>query len=227
MGSSVAIGIDIGQRQDPTALCVAERADDHFVVRHLERLELGTPYPAVAQRIAHVYAGVLERVAADIFEARAREVGSFADERSFAELERQARERVWILVDATGVGTPVIDLLRESGGLQAARITGVFLTAGERCALRPHDTEGRVGKAYLVSRLQALIQSRRIALPRTAEARALADELLNYEIRVDEQTALLQAGAFKTGTHDDLATALGLACLLDTTTYRCGSLQYA
>jgi len=44
--------------------------------------------------------------------------------------------------------------------------------------------------------------------------RALAEELLTYEVRVSE-SANLQAGAFKTGTHDDMATALGLACLYD------------
>jgi hypothetical protein len=35
--------------------------------------------------------------------------------------------------------------------------------------------------------------------------------LLNYEIRVNEN-ASAQFGAFKVGSHDDLATALGLAC---------------
>ena len=48
----VTIGVDIGQKHDPTAVCVAEaetRTDrDHFLIRHLERLPLGTPYPDVA-----------------------------------------------------------------------------------------------------------------------------------------------------------------------------------
>jgi len=43
----LAIGLDIGQKRDPTALCVAEiherriseeRTEVHFLVRHLERL---------------------------------------------------------------------------------------------------------------------------------------------------------------------------------------------
>jgi len=61
-----------------------------------------------------------------------------------------------------------------------------------------------------VSRLQALLQSGRLHLPRTAEAEALAAELLDYEIRVDEH-ANDKYGAFKVGSHDDLVTALGLA----------------
>jgi len=38
----------------------------------------------------------------------------------------------------------------------------------------------------------------------------LAGELLTYEIKVSENGADTY-GAFKVGTHDDLATALGLA----------------
>ena len=62
-----------------------------------------------------------------------------------------------------------------------------------------------------MSRLQVLLQSERVHLPATAEAGILAQELLNYEIRVNENAAA-QFGAFKVGSHDDLATALGLAC---------------
>jgi hypothetical protein len=47
-------------------------------------------------------------------------------------------------------------------------------------------------------------------LPETPEARALASELLDYEIHVDEN-ANEKYGAFKVGRHDDLVTAVGLA----------------
>jgi hypothetical protein len=50
---------------------------------------------------------------------------------------------------------------------------------------------------------------------RTLDGRLLqAAELRVYEVRVSED-AKLSAGAFKTGMHDDMATALGLACLFD------------
>jgi hypothetical protein len=42
----------------------------------------------------------------------------------------------------------------------------------------------------------------------------LTDELLTYELRVDEN-ANDRYGAFKVGTHDDLVTALGLAVQVD------------
>lgn len=74
--------------------------------------------------------------------------------------------------------------------------------------------EVSLGKAFLVSRLQALLQTRRLHLPRSPEAEALAQELLDYEIRVDEN-ANDRYGAFRVGTHDDLVTALGLAVQSD------------
>ena len=67
-----------------------------------------------------------------------------------------------------------------------------------------------LGKACLVSRLQTLLQSDRIHLPRTAGAEVLAEDLRNFEIRVDEN-ANDRYGAFRVGTHDDLVTALDLA----------------
>jgi hypothetical protein len=49
-----------------------------------------------------------------------------------------------------------------------------------------------------------------ILLPRTTEARVLAQELLDNEIRVDER-ANDSYGAFTVGSHDDFVAALGVA----------------
>lgn len=187
---TVFIGVDIGQKRDPTAVCVAEverravggREEVHFMVRHLDRLPLGTPYPEIARRLGEITG----RVA------------------------RRSRERPVTFVDATGVGKPVVDLLRERA--HDTRIVPVYFTHGDR---RTEDEdEIKLGKAYLVSRLQSLLQTGRIHLPHTREAQALAEELRDYEIRVDEN-ANDRYGAFKVGKHDDLVTALGLAVQSD------------
>ncbi|MEM7481075.1 MAG: hypothetical protein AAF481_07855 [Acidobacteriota bacterium] len=181
------IGVDIGQKRDPTAIAVAETdqrqsahqsGDTHFVIRYLHRLPLGTPYPEVARRIAEV-----------------------------AE-KAQARSNAFpiVFLDATGVGKPVVDLVSE--GWLHGDLYAVYFTHGDR--RRVDGQRVTLGKAHLVSRLQALLQAGRIHLPPTLEARALAEELLDYEIRVDEQ-GKDRYGAFRTGTHDDLVTALGLA----------------
>lgn len=191
----VAIGLDIGQKRDPTAICVAEidpreqgkRTDIHFLIRHLERLPLGTPYPQVAERFAQLVSRV----------------------------RTKTDRKPTIFVDATGVGQPVVDIMRDE--VQGGLIVEVYFTHGDRrTETKEHHTLKSVslGKAFLVSRLQALLQTGRLHLPRNAESAALTEELLNYEIRIDDN-ANDRYGAFRVGTHDDLVTALGLAVQVD------------
>lgn len=186
---SVCIGIDIGQKRDPTAICVVEveeRTDDtYFLVRHLERLALGTAYPQVATRVAVVVKQVRRRMSED-------------------------GASLSVYADATGVGLPVVDLLKAAG----VRVTPVLFTYGDKRTVDREQGRVTLGKAWLVSRLQALLQSGRLLLPDTSEARALAQELLDYEIKVSEDGDL-KAGAFRVGSHDDLVTALGLATQLE------------
>src|SRR5215211_5404033 len=182
---SVTVGVDIGQRRDPTAIAVVEQehrgSEIHHMARHLERLPLGSPYPAVAERVAAVVGGVHAATSG---------------------------EAPTLYVDATGVGTPIVDVLRAANVGDLAQLKAVFFNHGDR--RKVERGEVKLGKAWLVSRMQALLQSGLLHLPRTAEAEALGKELLDYEIRVTED-ANDRYGAFRVGAHDDLVTALGLA----------------
>ena len=205
--STVTIGIDVGQRVDPTAIAVCQLEGDYFTVHYLERLPLGTAYPAVAKRVRVLFERTAKKVALELSQPMLLALPDALEE---------AGRRIWTFIDITGVGSPVCELLRE--GMGAEHITGVSFTYGDRCGVYPGSREGSLGKGFLVSRLQVLLQSRRIALPETSEARALAEELLDYEIRVTDD-ANARYGAFKVGTHDDLVTALGLATLFDADAY--------
>lgn len=188
----ITIGVDIGQKRDPKAIAVAEldrrpsssdRTESHYLVRHLERLPAGTTYPETVQWLARVAEKVRHR----------------------------AEHGPTLYVNLTGLGQPLLDLMRNEG--VPSPLYGVHFTHGAR-----RTREGRqiiLGKAYLVTRLQTLLQSGQIHLPRTAEAKALAAELLDYEIPVAEG-ADDRYGAFRVGSHDDLVTALGLAVHRDT-----------
>ncbi len=195
----VTVGVDIGQKRDPTALAVAEVAhrqgEDYHIIRRLERLPLGTTYPQVAVRLKSVVAGVRTRMAWDEAERQADPSWQRppSDDASLA-----------VYVDATGVGQPAVDLLAVGDVL----IHAVYFTYGDKRIV--NGMQMSLGKAWLVSHLQALLQTGRILLPKTTEAEILATELQDYEITVD-QDANDKYGAFKVGTHDDLVTALGLA----------------
>jgi hypothetical protein len=99
-------------------------------------------------------------------------------------------------------------LSRNANRLRAARLVPVYFTHGDRRTLV--EGEVRLGKAWLVSQMQTLLQGGLLHLPNTSEAEALGRELLDYEIRVSED-ANDRYGAFSVGAHDDLVTALGLA----------------
>ena len=188
------IGIDIGQKRDPTAIAVAEieyrpiadaghgrlKKESHYLTRFLERLPLGTPYPEVARRLGDICQRVSQRCG----------------------------RRPTVFVDATGVGQPIVDVLEAS--TREAHLRSVYFTHGDRRTEDQAESRVTLGKAYLVSRLQSLLQFQRLHLPDSSEARTLAQELLDYEIRVDED-ANDRYGAFRVGTHDDLVTAIGLA----------------
>jgi hypothetical protein len=213
---TVIIGCDLGQKSDPTAIVVAEtelrpappwqppagsllapvpRSEIVYIIRYLSRLPLGTPYPNVASRIVDIVRGVRDRKPASIS----------------------------LYVDATGVGTPVVDILRVALAAEPITLIPATFTHGERFIR--DGTGARVGKAFLVSRLQALLQTDRIKLPKTAEADTLARELMDYEIKVSED-AQDKYGAFKVGSHDDLVTALGLCVVDDPAAYYAGNLEW-
>jgi hypothetical protein len=67
-----------------------------------------------------------------------------------------------------------------------------------------------LGKAWLVSRLQVLLQEKRLHLPQDANTSTLVQELRTYSHSPAPNAADLY-GAFKVGTHDDLVNAIGLA----------------
>lgn len=189
---ATTIGVDVGKKQDPTAICVIEPQNrtiddvqsEHYLIRHLERVHLGTRYPDVADRVDYV----AEQVA----------------------LKTEATPKLYI--DATGVGQAVADILKDRNRDYIALMAVDFVSGKKR---REDDDGIKLGKTGFVSRLQRLLQTGRIHAPRNPETEALAEELLNYEIRQSEE-GVLKFGAFRTGTHDDLVTALGLAVQVDT-----------
>ena len=203
MGTTV-IGADIGQLRDPTAIVVAEvkrqdvpRPQAVYMVRHVERLPLGTEYPKVADRIGEIV-------------SKLRKADDEERDRLWATKTRPVP--LYVMADATGVGRPVVEMMRDVLTGTGAMLTAVTFTAGEGINGSMGSTELSVSKTFFASRLKSLTQSDRVHLPDTPEARALAEELQNYELRATKKANLL-LGAFKAGTHDDLATALGLAVL--------------
>ena len=212
----IQIGIDVGQITDPSSVCVAECSqvdtgkvrydrvqtlahfDDRgvwipatgiepvvrteYTVRFIQRLPLGTSYPDVADYLANLLCN-----------------------------KQFERRRMRCLIDVTGIGRAIFDLLKAEielrKELREVSLQPVSFVHGEKY----NRSTGTLGKAYLVSRLQSLLQSGRVHAPDTAEVKAMLEELHVYEIKVSQE-GKEQFGAVQ-GRHDDLATALGLSVL--------------
>src|SRR5690242_9135603 len=150
----VTVGIDVGQKRDPTAIAVAELEQRHdgayHLIRLLERLPLRTPYPEIAQRLATIVGNLQARMQQDE-----------AERLLMPRWQRPPAQSLvpTVYVDATGVGQPVVDLLAQAG----VALHAVYFTYGDR--RKVEDRQVSLGKAWLVSRLQALLQTGRILLP--------------------------------------------------------------
>lgn len=191
------IGIDLGMRQDYSAIAVIEKSKqptgktdpatlrpatvNRLDLRHLHRFQLGTPYSSIVDEVAKL-------------------AGTITLHGQFKNVE--------LIVDATGVGTPVVEQLerRKMGvPIRAVTITGgnVVSRDGNRYSVPKRD---------LVSTTAILLQGRQLRIAASlAFADTLQKELLNFKLKV---TA---AGndtyeAWREGDHDDLVLAVALAC---------------
>jgi hypothetical protein len=187
------VGVDLGQKQDFTAIAVVERwevvtgfdyvnwaqtVEERNSLRHLERVALGTTYPEVVRRVREV--------------ARSAEVAG----------------KCTVVADATGVGAPVIDLLR--GAELGCELVAVTITGGDRASRA--DGGWRVPKRELVVGLEVMLEtgSLRIAAG-LREGETFIKELTGMRVRVSAGRRE-QFGAWREGTHDDLVLAAALAC---------------
>jgi hypothetical protein len=189
------VGWDPAQAADWSALAVVERArmpDERgawsnihgtaeryittYSVRHLERMPRHTDYVAQARHVAGLMATA-----------------------------PLARPDTALIVDATGLGRPLVDLIRRAG----LRPIPVTLTGGEG-AKRDGAGGWRLSKTELTGRLSALLHGGELKIARDLPlAPALADELADFRVTFTATGASTFGAA--AGRHDDLVLAVGLA----------------
>ena len=197
------VGLDLGQAADFTAIAVAERtthkSDEqdafglktvaHYSVRHLHRFPLGTAYPTIVDHVATMIAAP------------------------------ELRPEPTLVVDATGVGAPVVDLLEDR--IYSADLVPITITGGDQVV--EDSGRFRVPKRDLVSAVNILLQTRRLTFAEAlAEAHVLRSELQNFRVKITA-TAHDTYGTWREGKHDDLVLAVALACWYGENPGRAGS----
>jgi hypothetical protein len=183
------VGLDLGQTKDPTALAVVERSK--------------VPDAARPGRSANRF-GVkyLRR-----WPLGTSYVQIVADVKAL--VDRPPLPGCSLVVDKTGVGAGVVDLLRSAG--PRASLYAVTITAGTE--VFAEGLEYHVPKKDLVAVLQVALQAGRLAIAALPEAAVLAKELANFRVKVTA-AANETFGAWRDGQHDDLVLAVALACWL-------------
>jgi len=107
-------------------------------------------------------------------------------------------------IDVTGVGSGIVSMLEQA--MPDETIFSVYMTGGQSTTINQYDVH--IGKQELVSTLVGTLNSGTLHLP--PDASDLVEELQNYEVRTSE-AGRDRYGVFKTGAHDDEATALALS----------------
>lgn len=170
------LGLDLGQANDYTALCILEIQPGRSYA--VRRLERirGESYPNIVQKV----------------EALMRSPA--------------LKGNASLVVDQTGVGVPVVDLLRKAG----LRPVAISIHGGDKIS-NEGDT-WRVPKRDLVGVLQVLLQSGRLKVSSQLKlGPVLQAEMLNFKVKIDPVTAHDSYSAWRESDHDDLILSVALA----------------
>ena len=200
------VGLDLGQMADPSALAIASRRIDTwghvqrqtYQIRHLERFQLGTPYPEIVEQVRARLAALPKPHRWDELQASRR-----------LPLDGPVllRKPYELILDVTGVGRPVADMFRA---LDTWPIM-VTMTHGFNMSMPKRD-EVHLPKVQLISAFQVALQQQRVQVARgLPESATLIKEAVNFQYKMSEKTGDEQYGAWREGTHDDLLFAACLA----------------
>ena len=125
-------------------------------------------------------------------------------------LVKKLPEKPSMAVDATGVGRPVIDMIRDAN--LPASVYPITLTAGD--AVTRDGMERRVPKRDVASTIAVLLQTGRLRIARgLKESETLLRELLNFRVKIS-LSGHDSYEAWREKEHDDLVLAVGLAAWL-------------
>ncbi len=193
------VGLDLGQRNDYSALVVVEVVPNteppRYVVRHIERTR-GKSYSDVAR-------WVKDRVSRPPLGP-----GILAQARGLVTRQPPTTAAsVYIIVDETGVGAGVVEILEDAQ--LGHPLVPVTITAG--LGETKHGQRWNVSKARLISTIDALIDNNRLTIgPKVPGRDVLFNELTNFR-RKYSKAANEMFASWRESDHDDTVLACALA----------------
>jgi len=190
---TIFIGVDLGQAQDYTAICVLERivkgegilghdrmGERLYRLHSIERPPRGTEYPKIIDRLIALYRS--------------------------PQLEGYKKA---VAIDYTGLGRPVFDMMRAAGFRRS--LNAISITGGSDATY--NGGHYNVPKRDLVSGLQIMLHSGSLQIAKgIKEADALIDELQNFQTHISAAGHDTYGG--RSGVHDDIVLSVSMAAWL-------------
>ena len=192
------ISADLGQVNDFTAITITERImqcqkntefkswtsqpdknPKTFHLRHIERPARGTTYPNIVDRI-----------------------------KELTNSPQLAGKSKAVVIDITGLGRPVWDLMQNSGFRR--QMNGITITGGS--TVTQNDDIFSVPKRDLITAMQVAFQNEDLKIAKgLPEADALIKELVNFKVKIGVSGHDTYE-AWREGIHDDivLSAAMGV-----------------
>jgi hypothetical protein len=191
------IGLDLGQVNDPTALSITERVTANHPDEYLHQLALERrPYPPSLPAEYHVRH--LDRWVGMSYPEIIRRVGA---------VRLKLPESTKLIIDATGCGLPVFDMMKEDG----LKPIGIWFTGGDTVTRRKGGWN--VPKRDLAATLAVLSQSGRIKVAKSLpEAATLWHEMTHLRAKIDLRTGHETVEHWRESDHDDLVFSVAVAC---------------
>lgn len=196
----VIFGLDVGQEGDPSAIAVGERLKPpaprgvaaRYRLGHLERIPLGTKYQDAVDYL-----------------------GDLVYHQQFVGARR------FVVVDATGVGRPVMEMADERlfhrkpvhPESSMVDLVGVTITAGGSVTVASGDLGAprfpwlqlNVPKRDIVTALSVVLQGQRIDVADSPDSGAWSQEMATFRRKVRRVNETYEAE--KDAQHDDLVMA--------------------
>lgn len=186
------LGLDIGQAADYSAITIVE-----VVFKQCGRHEDGSPKFEKSIHCRHVQRLPLQMTYPQQVTQLSRMMQS-----------HPIKDQCRVVVDATGVGRPVIDLMRD----QKLTPIPVTITGGIDENLDPKTGYWTVPKRVLISNLQVLLGNGLLLFADGLEMKnLLIAEITNFKIKITSKGNDTYE-AWREGDHDDLVLSLALAC---------------
>lgn len=195
------VGIDIGQVNDSTALAVVER---------LRAVPAPWAKSSPNQRARARQAAAEEPLRLNVRHVERLPLGILYPrqvEMIMERLQRPALRGATVYLDATGVGRPVLQMLRQAG---ARNVHGITITSAQSEARQTPDG-WNVGKAELMNGALIAMQVGQLRLHRGVDhVDRLVKELRDFRARQNPTSGNMTFTA-REGEHDDLPLALSYA----------------